>query len=567
MKPRSVNTPALRRCRLATAVAVAGVLSACGDYSDNGGYVAYLESFIGTTNEFVAWGDGYSGNYAYASMGSYAGKRQFLNGTVDPVTGVDYGLPAGVEIYKANDGHVYVLDLLSFGTPVPQQVSTESAATVDDTCSFTGTGASGANLDYAGVYFSGDFSNAANSAYVYRLPGLDGVCDTADDVIHLVRTGMAATAAPLAAAAMPAATVHDSTGAITGYVAKSGATLVRLDVNGANPVVLGTFGATIGVALALPDGLVTGFPSGHLFVVDGSIVYVNYTAGTVSAPLFAIPGWTPTDMNAIFAAAPTVLYFAINTPAAGATPASATVYSMPADGSAAPTAVYTGAGQVTQLQFPVQSADLVIGSVSGTYSILALPLGSAAATPILSSTQNAGSFTATETAVYYTSWAETSDSTTKVLTRTGTQSGIVGIDGGVILAPLANSRFLAGGEAVPWPLDGSITRQTPLMTVFQLTGLTPVTVTNPATGWTYTADGASGANLISIAVSNNQDIAFLGTFPSSTATFLDAVYRSDTDTGFIEATTFLSTQDPATRDLYLLNAYTPMSLERVTGNL
>jgi hypothetical protein len=56
------------------------------------------------------------------------------------------------------------------------------------------------------------------------------------------------------------------------------------------PVVLGTFSATIKVAAALPVGTTRGYPTGQLYVVDGSIYYVNYATPAGYAALFTIPG-------------------------------------------------------------------------------------------------------------------------------------------------------------------------------------------------------------------------------------------------------------------------------------
>jgi hypothetical protein len=182
--------------------------SVTGDNSGGPGPAAALVSYLGTTGVFVASVDPTSGNYAAAPIGSYAGKKQSLRGTVDFLTGADLGQPAGIEIYKGDDGHIYALDLTSTNAPAPQQLSSESAATIDDTCTLSGTAVPGANYDYVGVYFTADLQTTTNSSYVYRLPGPDGVCNTADDVIQMVKTGMAPDTAPMTVSAMPLATVR-----------------------------------------------------------------------------------------------------------------------------------------------------------------------------------------------------------------------------------------------------------------------------------------------------------------------------------------------------------------------
>jgi hypothetical protein len=421
----------------------------------------------------------------------------------------------------------------------------------------------GANYDYVGVYFTGDLQTPTNSSYIYRLPGPDGVCNTADDVFHMVKTGMAAADAPIVAPGMPVATVRTAQGGITGFVVKSGANLVLFDSNFANSTLLGTFANPIGVAVALPLGTTQGFPTGQLYVVDGNIVYVDYVAHTTSAPLYTIPNWTPTSPAAFFAVSPDTLYFAINSPAVGSTPASTSIYSMPANGSAAPTAVDTEPGRVATLLYPIQGSSLVWGVVNPTYTIRTLAAGTP--TTLVTSTQNAGTFIATASTVYYETWTGTTDSTTMTLTRSGTQSGIVGLDGTVIQAPLANSTFVNGGEQTPFP--DITTTATPYETVFQIRGLSPVTVTDQSTGYQYVEDGIGGGSLIAIDTASNQVVATVGTLPVSTATALSGTFRDGAQTGFLEASNALSTQDPATRDLYLLNSQTANSLVRMTGNL
>jgi hypothetical protein len=49
--------------------------------------------------------------------------------------------------------------------------------------------------------------------------------------------------------------------------------------------------------------------------------------------------------------------------------------------------------------------------------------------------------------------------------------------------------------------------------------------------------------------------------------FANGVFRGNGDTGFIEVITSISTQEPVTHDLYILNSKTAGSLTRVTSNL
>ena len=154
---------------------------------------------------------------------------------------------------------------------------------------------------------------------------------------------------------------------------------------------------------------------------------------------------------------------------------------MPADGSAVPTVVDTEPGRVTSLVFPVQGADLLAGvGNNGTYAIRDIPASGGTITTVVSSAQNSGTFIATANTVYYETWTGTTDTTNMVVTRSGTQSGIVDVNGTVIQAPVAGTTFVNGGEQEPWPND-TVTTTTPYETVFQVSGLSAVTVNSRPT--------------------------------------------------------------------------------------
>jgi hypothetical protein len=204
--------------------------------------------------------------------------------------------------------------------------------------------------------------------------------------------------------------------------------------------------------------------------------------------------------------------------------------------------------------------------VNPTYTIRALPVGSTAATTLVTSAQNGGAFIATARTVYYETWTASTDLSTLTVTRSGTASGIVSLDGTVIQAPLASSTFVSGGEQEPWP-DDTTTTNTPFETVFQVRGLSTVTVKNPTTGYQYVEDGIGGGTLVAIDTTSNQVVMTVGTLANSTATTLTGTCRWSSHSGFLEATNPLSTGNPTTRDLYVLNSLTTNSVTRVTGNL
>jgi hypothetical protein len=568
--PREETSMNPRLSLSAAAIAGALSLSGCGggvEWDGGGPPPDALVSDIGTTGVFVAYADPTTQTFYSAPMGSYAGKRQVLRGTIDFTTNADLGQLAGLEVYKGSDGHIHALDLTTFDGPQPQQLSSESSATVDDTCSLSGTQVPGAAYTYAGVYFAADLQDPTDSSYFYRLPGSTGACNSGSDVVRMVKTGMSPGDAPITVPGMPVATVRTAGGGISGFVVVEGAQLVLVDADFAHPVVLGGFAAPITTAQALPVGTTSGYPTAQLFEVDGALVRVDYAAHTVSAPLFSLPQWSPTAAGALFAASPTTLYFAQNLPAAAGAAATTEVYAMPADGSAAPVLVDREAGRTQQIAFAV-GAPGPVWSVSsgGGWSLRTVPAAGGAVATLATSTSNDGNFVATASNVFFTTWNGATDAAAHTVTRSGTASAIVRLDGTVVQAPLAGSMFASGGEAQPWP-DDTTTTATPLEAVFQVQGLTTVRVADAASGTTYVVDGVSGGTLVSVDASTGQPAATLGTLPAGTAAFLSGTFRDDNDDGFLEATNPLSTGDPATRDLYILNAHENGSLARVTDNL
>jgi len=106
----------------------------------------------------------------------------------------------------------------------------------------------------------------------------------------------------------------------------------------------------------------------------------RHAGHTVSAPLFAIPNWTPTNANALLAASPNSLYFSITRrPRAPHRPPG--VYAMPADGSAAPTVIDSEAAPWSRW-YSRGRRNLLWGVENPTYSIRTLPASGGTATTL-----------------------------------------------------------------------------------------------------------------------------------------------------------------------------------------
>jgi hypothetical protein len=461
-------------------------------------------------------------------------------------------------LYKAGDGHLYRVNLRTTSTPAPLQVSSESQATIDDTCSLNGANTLlGTDVNYVAVQFYNDFANPENSVYFYRVPGPNGMCNTAEDVVHMAKLGMLPTDAPIQAL-MPMAIVHDqTTGAITGFIVNEGTALTMYDENFQNRTVLFTPTTSIGVAYTLATAGV-GSKGGGLFVLDGDIVYVDYVQKTVSASLFTVPNWDPTRRFANSANGTTV-YFAVNTSDETQNPVVPTseVYSMPLDGSAAPTALASESGAVNQVLVAIYGTTVAWSVVppGGQYTIRTLASGTTQPVTALTAAVNSGTFVVTANDIYYTA-STFAIPVAHTLIYSNTQTGIIAMDGTVIEAPVANSRFVAEDR----DHNGS-----DWLDIVRARNLAPVTLVDAANGNTYTEDGISGATLEVVDTSTHSVSVTLGTLPAGTimqgtGTLIDTA-------GYIDGINVNSTPDPATRELIYIDTSRANSLTVLTSNL
>ena len=537
------------------------VVGACGGGSgDSGGSVippTSIQYVAPTDNAFVAAANPSNTSTVYGpTQGSYAGARLIITANLQVGSPTTHNQADYAQLYKASDGHLYRVNLLTVGAPMTLQVSSESHATIDDRCSLNGANTIlGTDVNYVAVQSYVDFANPEYSAYFYRVPGPNGTCDTAEDVVYMVNLGMASTDAPIQAL-MPAAVVHDpTTGAITGFIVNEGTTLTMYDQNFQNRTVLFTPTTSISVAYLLASTGVSA--TGGLFVLDGNIVYVDYVQKVVSASLFTIPNWDPTR-RIVNSANGSIAYFAVNTSNETVLPVVPTseVYSMPLDGSAPPSALAAESGAVGQVTVATYGSTVAWSIVppGGQYTIRTLAPGGQVVTS-LAAAVNSGSFVATATDIYYTvsAFAVTAPHTG---VYSNTQTGILGMDGTVVEVPVANSRFVAeerDNNGSDW-LD-----------VIRARNLTPVTLADTANGNTYTEDGISGATLEVVDTSTNNVTVTLGALPAGTIMQGTGVLTASA--GFLDGINVNSTGDPATRDLIYIDTSQANSLALLTSNL
>jgi hypothetical protein len=145
------------------------------------------------------------------TQGMYAGQRIYITANLQAGSPTTQNQTDYAQLYKAGDGHLYRVNLRTTSTPAPLQVSSESQATIDDTCSLNGANTLlGTDVNYVAVQFYNDFANPENSVYFYRVPGPNGMCNTAEDVVHMAKLGM-----------LPAGTIMQGTGTLidtAGYI-------------------------------------------------------------------------------------------------------------------------------------------------------------------------------------------------------------------------------------------------------------------------------------------------------------------------------------------------------------
>lgn len=227
--------------------------------------------------------------------GPIRGPRPIFDGTLDPANNRldDYHLRAVV--YSKDDGsgkgNIYRVSALKRDSPAPFQISNEAEA--------------GALCGVPAV--ASDLAENENSRYLYTLPGPDGSCTTADDILKLVRIGMTATEAPIRIPPNLTPLIHlvgPDTGAITGWLAvdtQNNTKLVRCDANlqncscDPNPQECNREIAAFTTSVAV---LGQNFLRDRMVLRVDDTIYSYHTAGegTRSAPLYTIRG-TVADLS------------------------------------------------------------------------------------------------------------------------------------------------------------------------------------------------------------------------------------------------------------------------------
>jgi hypothetical protein len=171
-------------------------------------------------------------------------------------------------IVYARDTRLWRLDLLTgSGTPTPVQLSNTTLA---ELCAPGSAGATAVS------YFQNRV-DAGSSVLQYQKPGSDAVCGTADDTFVALRINAASSDAPVAVPRL-ITSLADSNGAITGFLARVGSDIQRLDANFANATTVFTVGTGEFSLLRTPGG------PGLIIFRDGNILRA-YDPASGSAPV------------------------------------------------------------------------------------------------------------------------------------------------------------------------------------------------------------------------------------------------------------------------------------------
>ncbi len=436
-----------------------------------------------------------------------ASTQTIMSGTYDGAAQTITGLHAHALMYAKTDGKLYRVSALKSGSLSRVQVSSESGA--DKLCPM---------VNQSGM----DLANPDNSQYVYSLSGSDSMCGTGDDVWKMVRLGMSAGEAPVAAKSPVSAINNASAGAIAGWLVKDAGALKRCDANFANCSVV--VASVAGTPMVLGSSDI----DRHVMQIDDKIFVYNGTTGTLSPPVFAIP------------AGPGGMRFVSGMYSDGTTAYLAhgkSVYRFPADGGAVATPLISEAIDIGEMGLTANKVVYQVGNeikavskTGGTPSTLAAATGS----DVLGS-----DFFATFFAGNYVYYNIVNDANTARVA-----AGVVDENGG-------------GQSTTPNAAWIGVT----LSTTISVNASAIFGKVIRAEGGTN--NGFGGATLKSFNAATAVEVATLGTLPAA-----DNWTSFFCFTGFFSGDNVLCSatmQTPVQSDIFFINATAANSLTRVTN--
>lgn len=231
--------------------------------------VAFADGARSLTSADVVVVDGMTNDapvVAEARSNAALGLPAFQESTND-AAGAIANLQVRALMYFKN-GRLYRLDLKR-GSGAPAAELT-SALTTSQICGGDLPGATEARRQFV------DTKDATQSGIIFRLPGPDGTCNSADDTFRMVRVGASATDAGLD---IPEylTQINDASGAAVAHLVRRGTQVQRVDASFANPVNLFTVGAA--TVVPIQRGTET-FANGVFLYRDG----IDIRAFNLSTP-------------------------------------------------------------------------------------------------------------------------------------------------------------------------------------------------------------------------------------------------------------------------------------------
>ncbi|MCF6323399.1 MAG: hypothetical protein L3J89_03595 [Gammaproteobacteria bacterium] len=238
--------------------------------------------------------------------------EDIINGSIRVVEMADYNAVTQTSrnehshalIYAKRDGRLYKVNALKDRSLTPVQISSEDVA--NQIC-----------IPLSQRYAITDFNNPDNSQYLYALPGVDATCDTADDLLKMVRLGMSSNDDPMTAKKALRPLMDLNSGAINGWLVNDAGALKTCDANFRN------CGSTIAdVATDAKFWLDSRRHEWLLLGMDDQFFIYDTLTQTLSPPRFTVAAGSA--LSGLPMADENMVYFAYNN----------TIYQFPADGSA-----------------------------------------------------------------------------------------------------------------------------------------------------------------------------------------------------------------------------------------
>ena len=425
-------------------------------------------------------------------------------------------------IYPKIDGRLYKASALKSSSQTPVQVSNENLA--QQMC------------DMADGGVKSDFANVENSQYVYRLSGVDELCDTTDDIWNMVTIGMDSDQSPILAKP-PIIDIGDTdTGALTAWLVNDNNALQRCDANFTNCSFIREVTDYVNYKLKMADQF-------YLLEIDNQLFSYDISSNTLSSAIFTIANGTYITVAASDA---NMTYFGHGN----------TLYQFPVDGSTTATILTSEANEI-QIVTPSTSNVIYQIGINGLgKEVKSIPKAGGAAInlAVASGDDNITITGVSNTHIYYNisniSGTQTGVNITPIL------AGVINETGGNKVEKLTSAWI---GAAWNTNFDSSTTNSYGnAKTVFLAEGFN---IAN-------TAGGFAGAKVTSIDAVSAAEGAVLGTFETSDD--LQNIYCLGFGPSLLcNASHAIDPPPvlpklPVQTDIYFLNAMTPNSLMRVT---